>query len=87
MDTYECPGLAPLGMYLRVPSQTTTPNFPNSLGKSGLKLSVVDEGSFVPWLGKGDRYKLPPVKRNNTWNGYETPSWLYIDVKSSFISA
>ena len=41
---------------MRVPSQTSTPNFLNSLGESGLKLSVVDEGSFVRWLGQGDRY-------------------------------
>ena len=30
--------------------------FPNSLGESGLKLSVADEGSFVRWLSQSDRY-------------------------------
>ena len=43
-------------MHLRVPCQTTIMNFLNSLGELGLKLSVADEGSFVRWLGQGDRY-------------------------------
>ena len=30
--------------------------FPNSLGESGLKLFVADEGNFVCWLGQGDHY-------------------------------
>ena len=30
--------------------------FPNSLGESGLKLSAEYEGSFMRWLGQGDRY-------------------------------
>ena len=41
-------------MHLCVPNQTTTPDFLNSLGESGLKLSVADEGVFVCWLGQGD---------------------------------
>ena len=61
--------------------------FPNSLRESGLKLPIVDEGSFVPWLGQGDRYKLLPARKNNTWNAYDIPTWLYIYIKSSFISA
>ena len=43
-------------MHLRVPSQKTTLNFLNSLGESDLKLSVEDEGSFMHWLGQGDRH-------------------------------
>ena len=67
-------------------SQTTTLNFLNSLGESNFKLSAVDEGGFVYWLGQGDRYKLLPARNNNTWNAYDIPTWLYIDVKLSFIS-
>ena len=43
-------------MHLRVLSQKTILDFLNSLGESDLKLSVVDGGSFVHWLGQGDRY-------------------------------
>ena len=43
-------------MHLRVPSQTKTLSFLNSLGESGLKLFVADEGGFVRWLGQGELY-------------------------------
>ena len=43
-------------MHLRLLSQKTILDFLNSLGESDLKLSVADEGSFVCWLGQGDRY-------------------------------
>ena len=74
-------------MYLRVPSQKVILDLLISLGESDLKLSAVDEGSFMCWLGQGDRYKLLPARKNNIWNAYDIPTWLYIDVKSSFISA
>ena len=59
----------------------------NSLGESGSKLYTGDESGFMHWLGQGDRYKFLPARKNNTWNAYDIPTWLYIDVKSSFISA
>ena len=43
-------------MHLRVLSQKTILDILNSLGESDLKSSAVDEGSFVRWLGQGDRY-------------------------------
>ena len=61
-------------MHLRVLSQTTTPNFLNSLGESDLKFFVGDEGGFVRWRGQGDRYELLPARKNNTWNAYDIPS-------------
>ena len=41
-------------MHLRVLSQKTILNFLNALGESDLKLSVVDEGSFVRWSSQVD---------------------------------
>ena len=85
MDNCECPSLALREFAPARAKSTRTSDILNSLEESSLKFSIADKGGFARWPGQGGHYQLLPAKKNNTWNSYDAPSWLYINVKSSFI--